>query len=185
MKPQVIIENVIECLRRAYYMDEAFVHGEEYVKKHSAWIEWEFKRSLKRMTDADWKKHINAYVEAVKGGKNPVKMMLPECEVCPKSGNKLACMLSDCQARELHDYKILKNWYEKWIKDRCCFACANCIDISDNRDTCHVCKLIPSDLEGRYGLVPIKLTCDRFKAIPWEETDIYKVYAKKKDGKNK
>lgn len=111
-----------------------------------------------------------------------MKMMLPECEVCPRSGNTLSCMLSDCQARELHYYKVMKKWHENWIENRCCFACTHCIDISDDRDTCHVCELIAGNSEDRHGLIPIKQTCDHFKAILWEETDIYKVYAKKKDG---
>ena len=61
-------ESVIECLRRAHFMNEAFIYGEDYVIKHSAWIEWDFERKLKRMTEDDWEMHIKAYIEAVKGG---------------------------------------------------------------------------------------------------------------------
>lgn len=106
---------------------------------------------------------------------------LPECEVCPKSGNTLSCMLSDCQARDIYDYKTIKNWHEKSIKDRSCFACAHCIDISDDRNTCHLCDLLAGDSEDGHGLIPIRQTCERFKAIPWEETDIYKFYTKEKE----
>lgn len=109
---------------------------------------------------------------------------LPECEVCPKSRNRLACMLSDCQAREMHNYKMLKNWHEKWIEEHCCFACTHCIDISSNRDTCHVCDLISGDSECKHGLIPLKQTCEHFEAKPWEETGVYKGYAKKKEVKN-
>lgn len=109
------------------------------------------------------------------------KLELPECEVCPKSGNILSCMLSDCQARDIYNYKTMKNWHEKWIEKRCCFSCAHCIDISDDRDTCHLCELIAGDSEDSHGLIPIKQSCEHFKAIPWEETDVYKFYTKKKE----
>lgn len=104
---------------------------------------------------------------------------LPECEVCPKSGNTLACMLSDCQAREMHNYKILKNWHKKWIEDHCCFACTHCINISSDRDICNVCDLIAGDSECKHGLIPLKQTCEHFEAKPWEETNVYKGYTKK------
>lgn len=66
MTEEELRAGVIDCLRRAHFMSEAFLHGEEYVKKHFVWIEWEFERKLKRMTDRDWERHIKAYIEAIK-----------------------------------------------------------------------------------------------------------------------
>ena len=66
MTDEELRENVIECMRRARFMDYAFIHGEEFVKKHRAWIDWEFERNLKRMTNAEWEKVIKGYVEALK-----------------------------------------------------------------------------------------------------------------------
>lgn len=66
MTEEELRDGVIDCLRRAHFMNEAFIYGEEYVKKYFVWIEWDFERQLKRMTDADWERHIKAYVEALK-----------------------------------------------------------------------------------------------------------------------
>lgn len=66
MTEEELLADVIDCLRRAHFMSEAFIHGEEYVKKNFVWIEWEFERKLKRMTDSDWERHIKAYVEVIK-----------------------------------------------------------------------------------------------------------------------
>lgn len=66
MTEEELRDGVIDCLRRAHFMNESFIHGEEYVKKNFVWIEWEFERQLKRMTDNDWERHIKAYVEALK-----------------------------------------------------------------------------------------------------------------------
>lgn len=107
---------------------------------------------------------------------------LPECDVCLMSGNHLACLLNDCQARELHDYKVFKTWHEESIKNHNCFACKHCIELSDDRDSCHLCDLIAGDSECEHGLIPIKQSCEHFEAVLWEETDIYKYYAKKKVG---
>lgn len=60
-------EDVIETMRRAHFMDYAFIHGEDYVKKHRVWIDWEFERKLKRMTEAEWERVTKAYIEALKG----------------------------------------------------------------------------------------------------------------------
>lgn len=65
MTEDELLVGVIECLRRAHFMNEAFLHGEEYIKKHFAWIEWDFERKLKRMTDDEWERHIKAYVKAL------------------------------------------------------------------------------------------------------------------------
>jgi hypothetical protein len=66
MTDEELKDGVIACLRRAHFLNEAFVHGEEYIKKNYVWIEWDFERKLKRMTDSDWERHIKAYVEALK-----------------------------------------------------------------------------------------------------------------------
>lgn len=68
MTEEELRDGVIDCLRRAHFMTEAFIHGEEYIKKNYGWIEWDFERQLKRMTEADWERHIKAYVEALKEG---------------------------------------------------------------------------------------------------------------------
>lgn len=105
---------------------------------------------------------------------------LPECEVCPVQGNALACALRECQARELHNYKIMKGWHEKWIEKECCLACAHSKLISDERDGCYVCKKRKSKYtDSGYALVPLDMTCDKFKAVPWEKTKVYKEYEKK------
>lgn len=65
MTDDELLSGVIDCLRRAHFMDETFLHGEEYVKKHFAWIEWDFERKLKRMTDDEWERHIKAYAKAL------------------------------------------------------------------------------------------------------------------------
>ena len=61
-------EGVIESMRRAHFMDYAFIHGEDYVKKHRVWIDWEFERKLKRMTNAEWERVTKGYIEALKKG---------------------------------------------------------------------------------------------------------------------
>jgi hypothetical protein len=94
-------------------------------------------------------------------------------------------MLSDCQAREHHNYKIIKNLYAESIKNRNCFACKHCIELSDDRDGCRLCDLIAGDSECKHGLIPIKQSCEHFEAVPWEETDTYKFYTKKKEGDKK
>lgn len=105
---------------------------------------------------------------------------LPECEVCPVQGNALSCALRECQARELHNYKIMKQWHERWIVKKCCLACAHHKCISDDRDAAYVCKKRKSKYtDCGYDLLPFNMTCDKFKAIPWEKTKIYKEYEKK------
>ena len=68
MTEKELKEDVIETMRRAHFMDMAFIHGEEYVKNHRIWIEWEFTRKLKRMTNAEWERVTKAYIEALRGG---------------------------------------------------------------------------------------------------------------------
>lgn len=67
MTEKELKEDVIETMRRAHFMDIAFIHGEEYVKKHRIWIEWEFSRKLKRMTNAEWERVTKAYIEVLRG----------------------------------------------------------------------------------------------------------------------
>lgn len=105
---------------------------------------------------------------------------LPECEVCPVQGNALACALRECQARELHNYQTMKKWHESWIEKKCCMACAYCKCISNDRDAVCVCKKRKSKYtESGYDLLPWDTTCDKFKAVPWEKTEVYKEYEKK------
>lgn len=66
MTEKELLSGVVNCLRRAHFMNEAFIHGEEYIRKNRAWIEWDFERQLKRMTKSDWERHIKAYIEALK-----------------------------------------------------------------------------------------------------------------------
>ena len=66
MTEEELRAGVIDCLRLAHFMNEAFLHGEEYIRKNFAWIEWEFERQLKQMTKSDWERHIKAYIEALK-----------------------------------------------------------------------------------------------------------------------
>lgn len=66
MTDEELRENVIECMRRAHFMDYAFIHGEDYVIKHRAWIDWEFERKLKRMTNTEWERVTKGYIEALK-----------------------------------------------------------------------------------------------------------------------
>lgn len=61
-------EGLIDCLRRAHYLEVAFLHGEDYIMKNRAWIEWDFERKLKRMTIADWDRLTKIYIEAMKEG---------------------------------------------------------------------------------------------------------------------
>lgn len=111
---------------------------------------------------------------------NTNRNKLPECEVCPVQGNALACALRECQARELNNYKIMKQWHERWIAKKCCLACAYCECISDDHDAAHVCKKRKSKYtESKYDLLPMDMTCKKFKAVPWEKTKIYKEYEKK------
>ena len=70
MTEEELRAGVIDCLRRAHFMTEAFIHGEEYIKKHLVWIEWDFERKLKRMTESDWEIHTKAYIEALKEAQN-------------------------------------------------------------------------------------------------------------------
>ena len=70
MTEEELRAGVIDCLRRAHFMNEAFIHGEEYIRKNRAWIEWEFERKLKRMTNAEWERVIKAYIEALKPRKD-------------------------------------------------------------------------------------------------------------------
>ena len=110
---------------------------------------------------------------------------LPECEVCPVQGNALACALRECQARELHNYKIMKGWHEKWIENKCCMACENSKCISDDRNAAYVCKkrkIKRTEFyknHSGYDLLPLDMTCDKFKAVPWEKTEVYKEYEKR------
>lgn len=105
---------------------------------------------------------------------------LPECEVCPSQGNALQCALRECQARELHNYKIMKQWHERWIEKKCCMACAYSKCISDDRDACYVCKKRKAkDTGSGYDLLPLDMTCEKFKAVPWEKTTVYKEYEKR------
>ena len=53
---------VIDCLREAHYITETFLHGEEYVKKNVVWIERDFHRQLKKMTNSDWKRLETEYL---------------------------------------------------------------------------------------------------------------------------
>lgn len=66
MTDKELLAGVVDCLRRAHFMNEAFIYGEEYIRKNRAWIEWDFERQLKRMTKSDWERHIKAYIEALK-----------------------------------------------------------------------------------------------------------------------
>lgn len=66
MKEETLRAGIIDHLRRAHFMDYAFLYGEDYVKKHRVWIEWEFKRKLKRMTEAEWERVTKAYIEALR-----------------------------------------------------------------------------------------------------------------------
>ena len=47
----------------------------------------------------------------------------------------------------------------QWIEERSCFVCKKCIDISDDRDTCHLC-------EYTNNLLPEEMTC-----LLWEKND--------------
>lgn len=61
-------EDLIDCLRRAHYLDVAFLYGEDYVKRNSIWIEWDFERKLKRMAANDWERLTKIYIKALKEG---------------------------------------------------------------------------------------------------------------------
>ena len=63
-------EGLIDCLRRAHYLDVAFIYGEDYVMKNQVWIEYDFERKLKRMTANDWERVTKSYIEALKEGEN-------------------------------------------------------------------------------------------------------------------
>lgn len=65
MTAEEIRSSVIDCLRYAHFMNEAFIHGEEYIKKNYVWIEWEFERKIKRMNESEWEMHIKAYIKAL------------------------------------------------------------------------------------------------------------------------
>lgn len=86
---------------------------------------------------------------------------LPECEVCPRQGNKLACQLYSCQSRRLHDYQVIKNWYKTWLDKKYCMACEYHKTIEDRDEGCILCTL-------RGNLIPLKQTCSKFKPRPWD-----------------
>lgn len=65
MTADELLAGVIDCLRYAYFRNEAFIHGEDYIKKYVGLIELEFRNSLKQMTKNDWEMHINAYIKAL------------------------------------------------------------------------------------------------------------------------
>ena len=61
-------EELINWLRYAHYLEVAFIHGEDYIKKNLSWIEWDFERKLKRMTTEDWERMTKIYIEALREG---------------------------------------------------------------------------------------------------------------------
>ena len=63
---------------------------------------------------------------------------------------------SDYNKKIMENLKRLK---QKWIEEKCCFVCKNCKDISDERNTCHLC-IYTNDL------LPESLTC-----LLWELND--------------
>lgn len=63
-------EGLIDCLRRAHYLDVAFLYGDDYIMKNRVWIEWDFERKLARMTAKDWERMTKIYIEALKEGEN-------------------------------------------------------------------------------------------------------------------
>ena len=65
MTDNELLAGVIDCLRYAYFRNEAFLHGEDYIKKYSGLIELEFRNSLKQMTENDWEILIKAYIKAL------------------------------------------------------------------------------------------------------------------------
>ena len=86
---------------------------------------------------------------------------LPECEVCPRQGNKLACLLYSCQAREIHDYQVIKGWYTEWVRTKNCFSCKHHKVVEYRDNGCTICKLTGE-------LTPLAMTCDRYEERPWD-----------------
>lgn len=50
----------------------------------------------------------------------------------------------------------VKHIHKEFIDNRQCFVCKHCIDISDDRNTCHLCKYTNE-------LIPNELTCLRWE----------------------
>lgn len=63
-------EGLIDWLHRAYYLEVAFIYGEDYIIKNRVRIEWDFERKLKRMTAKDWERMTKIYIEVLKEGEN-------------------------------------------------------------------------------------------------------------------
>lgn len=53
----------------------------------------------------------------------------------------------------------VKQIHHEFVENRECYACKHCIDISDDRNTCHLCKYTND-------LIPVELTC-----LLWEKED--------------
>lgn len=68
MTEDQFIEGLIDCLRRVHYLGAVFLYGEDYVRRNSIWIEWDFERKLKRMTANDWERLAKICIKALKEG---------------------------------------------------------------------------------------------------------------------
>jgi len=74
-------------------------------------------------------------------------------------GNKIYDIFNPNSEYNKQIIKKAKQIHQEFIDNRKCFVCKHCIDISDDRNTCHLC-------EYTKDLLPRELTC-----LLWEVND--------------
>ena len=72
-------------------------------------------------------------------------------------GNKIYDIFNPNSDYNKYIIEKVKHIHKEFIDNRQCFVCKHCIDISDDRNTCHLCKYTNK-------LIPNELTC-----LCWEQ----------------
>lgn len=83
MTTEDFAQGVIDMLWKNHVMDVAIVHGLGYVRANRKWIEWDFRRKLKRMTPEQWETAAKDFMEYIKRCNNELQR-----DTSGKSGNK-------------------------------------------------------------------------------------------------
>ena len=66
MEIDEFIKKYMEWERYHFFLAETFVRGADYVIKNQVWIEWEFERFFKRMSDEEKEKRIKEFIKLMK-----------------------------------------------------------------------------------------------------------------------
>ena len=72
MNTEEFERGVIDMLWFNHVMDVTIVHGLGYVRANHKWIQWDFRRKLKRMTPEQWEQAAKDYIEYIKRLKNEI-----------------------------------------------------------------------------------------------------------------